>query len=74
MKNNCFALYDRIIVPELGKFSFFSLKGEFLNAINTGRMIAPIAFLDANHFLHSGGLIPPEKSHPIYCVFSTLKP
>jgi len=56
-----FLLDDRVIIPELGKFSFFTLKGKFMNSVNTGRMIAPIAFLDANHFLHTGGLLSREK-------------
>jgi len=56
-----FLLDDRIIIPEMGKFSFFSLKGNFLNAVNTGRMIIPIAFLDSNQFFHTGGLMRPEK-------------
>ncbi|MCK5058439.1 MAG: 6-bladed beta-propeller [Candidatus Aminicenantes bacterium] len=56
-----FLLDDRVIIPELGKFSFFTLQGKFMNSVNTGRMIAPIVFLDANHFLHTGGLLPREK-------------
>lgn len=56
-----FLLDERVIIPELGKFSFFTLKGKFMNSVNTGRMIAPIVFLDANQFLHTGGLLPREK-------------
>lgn len=56
-----FLLNDMIIVPEMGKFSFFTLKGKFIKSINTGRMIAPLAFLDTGHFFHTGGLMPQEK-------------
>lgn len=56
-----FLLDDMIIVPELGKFSFFDLKGKFQKSINTGRMVAPLTFLDSGHFFHTGGLVSREK-------------
>ena len=56
-----FLLDDMIIVPELGKFSFFDLKGKFIKSMNTGRMVAPLTFLDEGHFFHTGGLMSREK-------------
>lgn len=57
MVNNFFIMDDHIIIPEMGKFSFFTPKGKFTRAVNTGKMIFPLVFLDTNHFVHTGSLL-----------------
>jgi len=43
---------DKIIVPDMGKFHFFTKKGEYVKSIIAGRMIFPRAFIDEDRFIH----------------------
>ena len=54
MAFNFFLLGDQIIVPEMGKFHFFSTTGKYIKSINLGAMIFPMAFLDAGRFIYTG--------------------
>jgi hypothetical protein len=41
----------KIIVPDMGRFHYFSKNGDFLKTIDAGSMIFPLAFLDENRFI-----------------------